>query len=209
MLSVVLFLTDTVSDHSKSVKGFEDMGISVIKFYEEPYKKYVKEKQYTVIDKNGEKKQISVLFTDFMKVGSFKVMGIQVPHNGTENYAFIIRAEGQTIFYFTDFEYCTPVLSAYKPNHIIAECNYQEEYVDKNSPNYEHKIRGHCSLDTCKNFIQANKTNALRTVVLCHMGTETTIAEECVAEVQKVANCPVYVAEKGKEILLRESNCPF
>lgn len=49
-----------------------------------------------------------------------------------------------------------------------------------------------------------NKTNALRTVILCHLGTETTIAEECIAEIQKVAGLAnVSVAEKGMEIELR------
>lgn len=175
------------------------MGIPIIAFYKDEYKKYIQEKQYTVIDKYGREKNISVFYTNFFDVGSFKIMGIRVPHNGTENYGIIITAEGQTIFYFTDFEYCTPILKNYKPNHIIVECNYQEQYVDKNSPNYEHKIRGHCSLETCKNFIQANKTNAIRTIILCHLGAETTIAEECISEVQKVAGLAnVSVAEKGK-----------
>lgn len=176
------------------------MGIAVIAFYKEPYKKFVREKQYTITDKYGRHKMVSVFYTNFIKVGSFDVMGIQVPHNGTENYAFIIRsADGQTIFYFTDFEYCTPVLASYNPNHIICECNYQQELVNRDLPQYTHKICGHCSLETCKNFIQANKTNALRTVILCHLGTETAIAEECIAEVQKVAgNANVSVAEKGK-----------
>ena len=194
--------THSHKDHSLSVKDFEDMGIPVIKFYEEPYKEYVREKQYKVTDKDGKEKVVSVFYTAFINIGNFKVMGIQVPHNGTENYGFIIRVEEQAIFYFTDFEYCTPVLASYRPNHIICECNYQQELVSRDLPQYEHKIKGHCSLETCKNFIVANKTNALRNVILCHLGAETTIAEQCVAEVQKVANCPVYVAEKGMEIEL-------
>ena len=196
-------VTHSHLDHSKSIKDFEDMGIPIIAFYREPYKKYVQEKQYTVLDKNGNTKEISIFFTGFIKVGNFKVMGIQVPHNGAENYGFIIRADGQTIFYFTDFECCTPILASYKPNHMIVECNYQIEYVDRNSPNYEHKLRGHCSLDTCRDFITANKTSALRTVILCHMGMETAIAEECVAEVQKVSgSANVSVAKAGESLEL-------
>lgn len=40
-------------------------------------------------------------------------------------------------------------------------------------------------VDICKSFVEANKTNTFRTVILCHMGAETTIAEEFSAEVQK------------------------
>ena len=44
-----------------------------------------------------------------------------------------------------------------------------------------------------------NKTNALRTIILCHLGEETSIPEECIAEVQKVAGMAnVSIAEKGK-----------
>lgn len=178
-------VTHSHLDHAKSVKDFEDMGIPVFK-------------RYTHTD-----------ITDRVNFGGFKVISFHLPHNGTPNYGFYIKADGQKILYLTDFEYCQFNFKALEVNHILIECNYQQELVNRDLPNFEHKVRGHCSLDTCKKFIQANKTNALRTVVLCHMGAETTISGECVAEVQKVANCPVYVAEKGKEILLRESNCPF
>lgn len=184
MLLAVSFLTNTVSDHSKSVKNFEDMGISVFKPYDEAKACPLK-----------------------IRYGSFDIQAFKLPHNGTPNYGYYIKCAGQKILYLTDFEYCPYVFKKQEVNHIICECNYQQELVERDLPNYEHKIRGHCSLDTCKNFIQANKTNALRTVILCHLGIETAIAEECIAEIQKVANCPVYVAEKGMEIEL--SLIPF
>lgn len=166
-------------DHAKSVKDFENMGIPVFKAYE--YKENVLNRWF----------------------GNLQVSSFDLPHNGTENRGFLIRTlDNQKILYLTDFEYCRYCFENQKVNHIICECNYQQELVDRDLPQYEHKIKGHCSLETCKNFIIANKTNALRNVILCHLGAETTIADECVAEVHKVANCPVYAAEKGKEIEL-------
>lgn len=151
-------------DHSKSVKDFENMGIPVFKPYE--------------IKTNTQNRWL----------GSFQITTFDLPHNGTENRGFFIRTlENERILYLTDFEYCRYRFTEQKVNHILVECNYQKELVERDLPNYEHKIRGHCSLETCKSFIAANKTNALRTVILCHMGTETTIVEECLAEVQKVA----------------------
>ena len=60
-------------------------------------------------------------------------------------------------------------------------------------------------------FIKINATDSLQTVILCHLGQETTELEECVAEIQKVANkANVYVAERGLEVLLKNKNeCPF
>lgn len=156
-------VTHSHLDHAKSVKDFENMGIPVFKPYE--------------IKTNTQNKWL----------GSFQITTFDLPHNGTENRGFFIRTlDNQRILYLTDFEYCRYRFTEQKLNHILIECNYQKELVERDLPNYEHKIRGHCSLETCKSFIAANKTNTLRTVILCHMGVETTIAEECLSEVQKV-----------------------
>lgn len=149
--------------------------------------------------------------TDCMKFCSFSIQCFPLPHNGTPNFGFYINAGGQKVLYLTDYEYCKFNFKSLAVNHIICECNYQKELVERDLPNYEHKIRGHSSLDYCKSFIQANKTSSLRTVILCHMGAETTIAEECLAEVQKVAGegVNVHIAYKGLEAELKESRCPF
>lgn len=187
---VVLCHTDIhsfVTDHSKSVADIKKMGITV-------WEPHLDEKTY-------QRKQF----------GKFNVQCFDLPHNGTSNRGFLIEVDGQKILYMTDFEYCPYVFAKQKINHILIECNYQQELVDRDLPNYEHKIRGHCSLDTCKEFIKVNATDNLQTVILCHLGQETTEPEECVADIQKivpVAN--VCIAEKGLEILLRNKNeCPF
>ena len=187
---VVLCHTDIhsfVTDHSKSVADIKKMGVTV-------WEPHLDEKIY-------QRKQF----------GKFNVQCFDLPHNGTSNRGFLIEVDGQKILYMTDFEYCPYVFSRQKVNHILIECNYQQELVDRDLPNYEHKIRGHCSLDTCKEFIKVNATDSLQTVILCHLGQETTEPEECVAEIQKVANkANVCVAERGLEIKLRKKGeCPF
>ena len=131
--------------------------------------------------------------------GDFELTPLYVPHNGTPNYAYIIRCAGHTISWLTDLEYCPYLLKSQNLTEIFCECNYQNNLVDRDLPQYTHKLMGHMSLDCCRDFIAANKTNALRTVILCHMGTETAIEEECVAEVQEVAgNANVSVAKAGE-----------
>ena len=174
-------VTHSHLDHAKSVKDFEDMGIPVFKPYDETIACPLKR-----------------------KFANFDIQAFKLPHNGTPNYGYYIKADGQSILYMTDFEYCAYNFLKQKVNHILIECNYQKDLVDRDLPQYEHKIRGHCSLDYCKKFIEDNKTSALRTVLLLHMGAETCDPIEAQAEVGKVANCPVYVAEKGFEIELSE-----
>lgn len=143
--------------------------------------------------------------------GKFKITSFGLPHDGINNCGFLIEISGQKILYMTDFEYCRYVFKKQNVNHILIECNYQQEYVDRDLPNFEHKVRGHCSLSTCKDFIRTNATDALQTVLLLHMGKETCNPIECVEEVQKVAN-KAYVdyARAGLEIeLKKKGECPF
>lgn len=143
--------------------------------------------------------------------GEFSITPFYVPHNGTPNYAYLVNCGEHRIAWLTDLEYCPYILKNQNLTEIFCECNYQKSLVDRELPQYVHKLRGHMSLDSCKSFIDANKTSALRTVILCHMGAETTIAEECLSEVQKVVGkgVSVLVAHKGLEVELKESGCPF
>ena len=174
-------------DHSLAVADFEKMGIPV-------WQPYLGEKTY-------QRKQF----------GKFNVQCFDLPHNGTPNRGFLIEVDGQKILYMTDFEYCPFKFTTQKINHILVECNYQQELFDRDLPNYEHKIRGHCSLSTCKDFIKANVTDNLQTVILCHLGRGTTEPEECAAEINKIVpQANVFVAKKGLEIELRKKGeCPF
>lgn len=183
---VGVLCTHSHLDHAKAVKDFENMGIPVFKPYE--------------IKTNTQNKWL----------GSFQITTFDLPHNRTENRGFFIRTlENERILYLTDFEYCRYRFTEQKVNHILIECNYQKELVERDLPNYEHKIRGHCSLETCKSFIAANKTSDLRTVILCHMGAETTIAEECLSEVQKVVGEGVNVVVAMKDLEFELSLYPF
>ena len=176
-----------MTDHSKSAEDFKNMGFNV-------WQPYLDEKTY-------QKKQF----------GKFNVQCFDLPHNGTPNRGFLIEVDGQKILYMTDFEYCPFRFNAQKINHILIECNYQQELVKRDLPQYTHKIRGHCSLSTCKEFIKVNATDSLQTVILCHLGQETTEPEECVAEIQKIVPwANVCVAERGLDVELRKKGeCPF
>ena len=179
---VAVLCSHSHSDHSKAVKDFENMGIKVWKPFSESN------------------------LTDYMKFGRFLVQCFPLPHNSTPNFGFYINANRQKVLYLTDYEYCRFNFKSLQVNHIICECNYQQELVSRDLANYEHKIRGHSSLNYCKRFISDNKTPALRTVILCHMGAETTIPEECLSEVQKVVGegVNVFVAYKGLEVELNK-----
>ena len=191
ILLVVLCHTDIhsfVTDHSKSVAEIKKMGIPVW----EPF-----------LDENKVQRRY---------FGGFMVRSFDVPHDNEPCVGYLIECPNHDrLLYATDCEYIRYSFKKMNLNHILIECNYQQELVDRDLPNYEHKIRGHCSLDTCKEFIKVNATDSLQTVILCHLGQETTEPEECVAEIQKIVpGANVCVAERGLEVELRKKGeCPF
>ena len=183
MLRVALFLMSTSDlDHCKSEQDFLNMGIQVFRPYDE-----------------------RIACSLATKRGPFMVQAFKLPHNGTSNYGFLITVDGQKILYMTDFEYCQYTFKNQKINHILIECNYQNKYVERDLPNYEHKIRGHCELETCKGFIETNKSEALKTVMLLHMGGDTCDPTECVEEIRKITdkNVKVDYARKGLVLELK------
>lgn len=174
-------------DHAKSVKDFENMGIKVFKPYDETIACPLK-----------------------IRCGNFGIQAFKVPHDGVPCYGFYITVDGHRILYATDFEYLPCSFKNVRLTDMIVECNHQKELVDKGQAKYPHQIKGHCSLDTLiEKVIKENMTNALRTVILCHLSQDSANPEECLAEVQKVVGdgVSVVVARKGLEIEL--SKYPF
>ena len=66
-------------------------------------------------------------------------------------------------------------------------------------------------LETGKEFVIANKSDALQNVILWHLSRDNSDAKECVAEVKKIAPLAnVDYASAGKEWILRNGKeCPF
>lgn len=95
-------------------------------------------------------------------------------------------------------------------DHILISCNYQSKYVtDEEQAKRKHILKGHLELSTLIDFLNANATDRLKTVTLCHLSDRNANAKEMLAEVKKVVPwANVRVARAGLEIELTEK-CPF
>lgn len=182
-----VIVTHVHKDHSLSVEDFERMGILVFAPYEN-------------------KEPMSFNGMEGLKVQAFDLTDLQsrwthTNADGTECpcYGFLIKhPDIGKLLYITDTEF---VKWRFKDiNHILISCNYQSKYIDGDEAKKNHVLRGHMELNTVKEFVKANNSNALRSVILCHMSRDNADAEECVEEIQKAAT-QAYVdyAEKGKE----------
>lgn len=190
-------VTHQHQDHSKAVADFEKMGIPVFA----PYK------SLEPMSFNGWQGTIQAIdLTDL----NGRWMHTNADGSECPCYGFLItHPDMGRLLYITDTEL---VKWRFKDiNHILISCNYQSKYIDCDEAKRNHVLRGHMELETVKEFIKANNSDALRNVILCHLSRDNANADEMVAEVQKivpVAN--VFVAERGVEIELRKKGeCPF
>lgn len=134
-------------------------------------------------------------------LGDFEIWSFPVPHDSVPCCGFVIKVDDEYVIYVTDAEYVKYNFKNFKPRAILFECNYQEEYVDMDSPNMAHIFRGHASLKTCIDFLKANQTDNLLHIVLGHMSHGNANQEECQMEVCKaIPNVMVHVAEKDLEV---------
>lgn len=154
------------------------------------------------------------------RVGSFIVTPFELPHTTYDkdakilipcpNYGYLVQHEEMgKLLYMTDFEYCTYSFYKMQVEHLVIECNYCEELVDRSEANYRHRIKGHCSLSTCKQFIKENCTELLRTITLVHLSGQASDARKIQQEIQEVAgdNVLVQIGRAGLEVDL--NLCPF
>lgn len=145
------------------------------------------------------------------QIGSFKVTPFNVPHDTEiECYGYLIKHEemGKLLF-LTDLEYCKYDFSNQMVNHILCEANYDMQFVNRDEPNYEHRLRGHMSLNTALRFISTNDNPNLRSVCLLHLsdksGDPALFQKKTEETIKYGAN--VYVACKGLEVDM--NLCPF
>ena len=187
-------------DHARYIKDFIQSGIPAYTAFE----------TQTALETITGERTIAIPPRRPRQIGSFTVVPFNVPHDTEiECYGYLIEHEemGKLLF-LTDLEYCKYDFSGMNIEQIMVEANYDMQLVNRDDPNYEHRLRGHMSLDTALKFISTNDT-ALRNVVLIHLsdksGDPALFKQKTEETVKYGAN--VHVACKGLEVDM--NLCPF
>lgn len=137
-------VTHCHKDHSLSVSKLRTMGIPVWTPYTSDF---VRQKT---------------------RLGEFDIECFDVPHNGTPCRAFIIKIEGTTVLYCTDYEYIPYRLDKKQINVMLIEMNYQTDRIADMDSHRQHTVLGHAEARTTLEFIKHN-SKKLHTVLFCHM----------------------------------------
>ena len=146
-------------------------------------------------------------------IGPFTVIPFYVPHDGTPNFAYLIRLpDGQKLLYATDFQYLPYTFKSFKIAHFLIECNHMDGAISSENAaysHYVHSIRGHSSLSAVKEIIRENATESLKTVTLCHMSDTYSDPETMVREVKSVTGPFVNVQAARSGLTINLDDCPF
>lgn len=134
------------------------------------------------------------------RFGNFFIKAFPLVHD-VECYGFYVEhPDIGSLIYASDTEY---IKYRFKNlNHILVEANHSIDLMDRNAAKYEHQIRGHMSIETTCNFLEANKNPLLLNVVLCHLSQDSADEKLFLDKAKDVVDCNVYIASKGLEIPL-------
>ncbi len=137
---------------------------------------------------------------EIFETGTFRVLPFSVHHDTPEPLGYCVKSlkTGEKLLYFTDTYYVAYRIP--KLTHIICECNYSKDILQKNVDSgrvskslAQRLLSSHMSLEHLIEFFWKNDISRLRQVWLCHLSDSNGDEERFKAEVQKVTGAEVYV----------------
>lgn len=133
-------------------------------------------------------------------VGDVTFVPFEVPHD-VPCYGYLIRVDGRTIVYMTDFGYCKYTFRSWNVDTWIIACNHIEApNIDEEK--YAHVVMAHSNLHTVKDILEINKTDSMRNIILVHSSADAD-TDIMVNEIKEtVGDINVVVATKGATIEL-------
>lgn len=109
----------------------------------------------------------------------FLIEAFEVPHDGTDNVGYSIKAGERTFVFLTDLGEITPVAAGYirRADYLVLEANYDEEMLRTGKYPFHLKERiasrtGHLSNQAAAGFLADNFTGRLKYIWLCHLSKD-------------------------------------
>lgn len=123
------------------------------------------------------------VFNKNEKFGQFcpntSIYTFPIDHGDCPNAGIIIKTENECLLYCTDFNVCKYDLSGFEFTHIIVECNYQEDLMQKAPKDYKRlrQINTHMGFEGLKIFIKHLDLSSCEWILLVHLSTESELID--------------------------------
>jgi len=187
-------VTHEHGDHAKSINEVMAAGINTYATAGTFRKsaQAVKSHRQKVISQKGQ-----------FKIGNFQVISFPTIHDVEEPCGFLIYHQecGVTLF-LTDTVYSGFTFKGL--NNIIIEANYDTEIINEKLSSRkflrDRIYNSHMSLETCKEFLEANDLSQVNNIVLIHLSDSNSHEENFAKNVKKVTGKNVMAAVNGMNI---------
>lgn len=179
-------------DHSKAVKDLMKAGIDI----------YTGVETVQALRLEGHRVKVIEPLKQFT-IGDFEIIGLPIEHD-VEGLAFLIRYKptGYKLLFATDTFYLKYKFKGL--NAILIECNYIKETLDQNiADGYISELsrarllQSHFSLENVKDFLRANDLSTCSEILLLHLSSINSNAEQMIKEIEELTGIKPKVAEKG------------
>jgi len=133
-------------------------------------------------------------------IGSFTILPFDVQHDAKEPLGFLLtsRKTGEKLLFFTDTYYIKYRFQGL--THIMAECNYDEESVQKSiAAGYipidlvPRLVKSHMSLEHLLDMLKANDLSSVRQIYLMHLSRNNSNADKYKGDVARATGAEVYI----------------
>lgn len=190
-------VTHEHKDHAKAVKDVMKAGIDCYMSDGTADELVIKEYRAHIVKS---KKSI--------QIGDFNILAFDTEHDAKEPLGFLIqhKPSGEKLLFITDSFY-----SKYKfnVNYLMIECNYIKETLDQNiidgyidEVSKPRLLQSHMSLENCKKFLQANDLSQCQEIILLHLSSINSNAEQMITEIEELTGIMPKIASKGLEVEL-------
>lgn len=139
------------------------------------------------------------------KCGNFKIIPFEVHHDVPCVGYLIDHPDMGTLMFLTDSYECDYRFADLQ--HILIECNYSDKYLVEAinegrtfARQRDRLLKSHLSLPGCLEFLNTSDLSKVKEIVLIHLSSENSNADEFVKAVEDDARKPTYVAYPGAEI---------
>lgn len=149
-------------------------------------------------------------------VGNFKIYPFSAEHDVTCFGYVIVHPDMGKLLFCTDSAFVKSSFKKLKLNHILIETNYSEAIINDllskgliDQSRVNRTFKTHMSIETCKEFVRANKTASLDSVTLLHLSDGNSDAKLFQSEIQKVVSNNVHVTIADKNVTVKLDLFPW
>jgi len=192
-------------DHFSHAEEYLKCGIGV----------YASEETHNSISRKYQN-QIAVKCGYWYQIGNFNITPFHCTHD-CECFGYLIRHEEiGTLLFATDTCFIRDNFKKLSINHICIEANYSEAIVNEllsigaiNQARVDRVLKTHMELGTCRDFVTANMTPMLDSVLLLHLSDNNSNSADFQRTIQEVVGDKVAVRIADKGLSYSLNICPW